>query len=100
MNLQRIFHNKKHVAVGYKLLLVAIVSISHTIRMYDMSAVRIRWSWPGESRLGRLAMDFASSVSIPLSPLPRQISGLVLEGMNARGTNPFGFLRFFRLLLT
>ncbi len=32
-----------------------------------MPTVRIRWDWPGESRLGRLAMDLASSVSVPLS---------------------------------
>src|SRR5207247_3827586 len=41
-------------------------SISHTIRTYDMPTMRIRRDWPGESRLGQLAMDLASSVSVPL----------------------------------
>src|SRR5712691_4977496 len=57
------------------------LSISRTIRMYDMPTVRIRWDWPGESRLGRLAMDIASSVSVPLSAVPPEISRLVLESL-------------------
>ncbi len=58
-------------------------SISHTIRMYDMPTMRIRRDWPGESRLGRLAMDLASSVSVPLSAVPPEISRLVLESLIA-----------------
>src|SRR5205814_2682906 len=56
-------------------------SISHTIRMYDMPTMRIRRDWPGEYRLGRLAMDLASSVSVPLSAVPTEISRLVLESL-------------------
>src|SRR5205823_8230006 len=56
-------------------------SISRTIRMYDMPTMRIRRYWPGESRLGRLAMDLASSVSVPLSAVPPEISRLVLESL-------------------
>src|SRR5206468_7301214 len=52
-----------------------------TIRMYDMPTMRIRRYWPGESRLGRLAMDLASSVSVPLSAVPPEISRLVLESL-------------------
>jgi hypothetical protein len=33
------------------------------------------------SRLGRLAMDIASSVSVPLSAVPPEISRLVLESL-------------------
>src|SRR6267142_6018008 len=39
------------------------LSISHTIRMYDMPTVRIRWDWPGESRLGGLAMALAQAAT-------------------------------------
>jgi len=56
-------------------------SISRTIRMYDMPTMRIRRDWPGEFRLGRLAMDLASSVSVPLSAVPPEISRLVLESL-------------------
>src|SRR5947208_9547388 len=56
-------------------------SISRTIRMYDMPTMRIRRYWPSESRLGRLAMDLASSVSVPLSAVPPEISRLVLESL-------------------
>jgi hypothetical protein len=46
-----------------------------------MPTMRIRRDWPGESRLGRLAMDLASSVSVSLSAVPLQISRLVLESL-------------------
>ena len=46
-----------------------------------MPTMRIRRDWPGESRLGRLAMDLASSVSVPLSAVPPEISRLVLESL-------------------
>ena len=46
-----------------------------------MPTMRIRRYWPGESRLGRLAMDLASSVSVPLSAVPPEISRLVLESL-------------------
>ena len=51
-----------------------------------MPTVRIRSCSGGESRLGRLALAAASSGSIPLPPLPHQISRLVLEGVMC---NPF-----------
>ena len=51
------------------------------IAVVDMPTMRIRRYWPGESRLGRLAMDFASSVSVPLSAVPPEISRLVLESL-------------------
>src|SRR5262245_55777131 len=63
-------------------------SISHTIWMYDMPRVRIRTDWPGESRLGRLAMDLASPVSVPLSAVSLQISRLVLESLKALARHP------------
>ncbi len=46
-----------------------------------MPTMRIRRYWPSESRLGRLAMDLASSVSVPLSAVPPEISRLVLESL-------------------
>ena len=46
-----------------------------------MPTMRIRRDWRGESRLGRLAMDLASSVSVPLSAVPPEISRLVLESL-------------------
>ena len=51
------------------------------IAVVDMPTMRIRRYWPGESRLGRLAMDLASSVSVPLSAVPPEISRLVLESL-------------------
>ena len=50
-----------------------------------MPTVWIRRDWPGESRLGRLAMDLASSVTVPLSAVPPEISRLVLESVMPQG---------------
>ncbi len=55
--------------------------LSRTMKMYDLSTMRIWWYWSGESRLVRLTLDPASSVSAPVSTLPSEISRLVLESV-------------------
>jgi|SRR6266446_4609508 len=43
--------------------------------------LRICWYWQSEPRLGRPALDVASSRPVPLPPVPSEISRLVLESM-------------------
>src|SRR2546426_2062437 len=57
-----------------------VFTISRTIR-HDMPKLRIWWYWQSEPRLGRPALDVASSRPVPLPPVPSEISRLVLESM-------------------
>src|SRR5437870_7522545 len=80
-NTNHVSCGRAYVANPHPLALITVVLISPYYKDDDMPAVRIRWGSSRESRLGRLAMDVASSVSLPLPPLPLQISGLVLESV-------------------
>ena len=46
-----------------------------------MPELRIWWHWQSEPRLGRPALDLASSRPLPLPPVPCEISRLVLESV-------------------
>ncbi len=83
-----------------------VFTISYTIR-HDMPELRIWWYWQSEPRLGRPALDVASSCPVPLPPVPSEISRLVLESMTcdfpcvllARDSSVVAFY-FFKLIVS
>lgn len=72
-----------------------------------MPELRIWWYWQSEPRLGRPALDVASSCPVPLPPVPSEISRLVLESMTcdfpcvllARDSSVVAFY-FFKLIVS